>query len=381
MELKRILQSRRLILRPFRYSDAQAIYETWSQDSDVTRYVTWYEHNSIDDCMYYVSKVIEGYKKDDKRMEWLVCLKETGEPIGAICIFYNKQLKKWGFGNNYAKEYWHQGYASEALDTVLEFLFVELGVDCVFGEHFEENPNSGKVMMHCGMSFVSQKTITCKNVDRVSKYYEVFRFDWLLHKMQILGSIETKRLKLRGLQSFDIEYLISMFQDKDVNKYLCGTTVTERSDILRKLEEKMLRCVTDAGYMYYVVTRKKDNIPVGVISAVIDENGITGHSSYCYRKEYWGKGYATEALKAVMRNMFVNSDIWYFEASHAHPNVNSGKVMQRCGMKCLGYTQFGVIQTVKCVSGEYPLVKYEITRPEWHKIIAKKHKGVVKWVN
>ena len=31
-------------------------------------------------------------------------------------------MQKWGFGNNYAKKYWHQGYASEALDTVLEHI-------------------------------------------------------------------------------------------------------------------------------------------------------------------------------------------------------------------------------------------------------------------
>lgn len=94
----------------------------------------------------------------------------------------------------------------------------------------------------------------------------------------------------------------------------------------------MLRCVADGIYVLYCY-KEKDNISVGVISAVIDENGITGHSSYCYRKEYWGIGYAIEALKAVMCNMFVNSDIWYFGDSHAHPNVNSGKVMQRRGMK------------------------------------------------
>ena len=367
MEIKKILQSKRLILRPFRYDDAQVIYDTWGQDSDVAKYVTWFEHKSINDCIYYVSKVIEGYKQNGKRMEWLVCLKETGNPIGAICIFYNKQLQKWGFGNNYAKEYWHKGYASEALDTVLEYMFVKNGVDCVFGEHFEENPNSGKVMLHCGMSFVSQSVVTCKNVERVSKRYEVSRFDWLLHRMQSLGSIETKRLKLRGLQSFDIEYLIAMFQDKDVNQYLLEGTVTERKDVLKKLEEIMLRCINE-DYMYYVVTRKKDKVPIGVISAVVEDGGIVGHSSYCYIKEYWGKGYATEALKAVIGSMFSNSNIWYFEASHAYPNVNSGKVMQRCGMKCLGYTQFGDIQTVKCMSGEYPLVKYEITRSEWKKL-------------
>lgn len=367
VDLLRILASKRLILRPFEYGDAESIYETWGQDKDVTKYVTWWEHTCLDDCRAYVAKVIQSYVEDANRMEWLVCLKETGEPIGAICVFYNESLKKWGFGNNYAKKYWHQGYASEALDAVLEYMFMEYGVDCVFGEHFADNPNSGKVMQHCGMKYISEKTVTRKNIDYISKYYEVTKFEWMLHKVSTFGTVETKRLKLRALRQDDISILTKMFADKDVNKYLMKGTKTEEAEVKKKLSD-ILICSIKEDYRYFVIEHKRDKEVVGVISLVVNDDGVGAHSSYCYRKEYWGRGYATEALKAVMHLAFEYSDIWYFESSHAQPNVNSGAVMRRCGMTCKGYYKNGIQQVIPCMGGDYPGVICRITRPEWEKV-------------
>ena len=361
--LKRVLSSERLVLRPFEYSDDDLIYESWGKDAEVSRYVTWWEHTCLNDCKEYVSKVIQGYKDND-RMEWLVCLKDTDEPIGAICIFYSKKLRKWGFGNNYAKKYWHQGYASEALDTVLEYVFTNTNIEEIFGEHFEDNPNSGKVMMHCGMKYKSQSNITCKNKEYVSKYYEVTRFEWLLHKMEEMGTITSKRIILRGLKEDDIQKLVVMFSDKDVNKYLHKGTETSKDGIRKKLEQLMLRCIKK-DYRYYVVADKKTDETIGVISLCMNDDGVGAHSSYCYRKEFWNKGYATEALKAIMCYAFDMYDICYFECSCAHPNEGSAEVMKKSGLKCMGYYKFGEMLTVDCMSGTYPRVRYNITRHEW----------------
>ena len=39
------LETERLILRRFRVSDAQAMYENWAKDSEVTKYLTWPAHS------------------------------------------------------------------------------------------------------------------------------------------------------------------------------------------------------------------------------------------------------------------------------------------------------------------------------------------------
>lgn len=53
---------------------------------------------------------------------------------------------------------------------------------------------------------------------------------------------------------------------------------------------------------------------------------------YCYGSKFWGKGYATEALKAVI-NFLHNQDIVVVYAQHFVSNPTSGKVMQKAGME------------------------------------------------
>ena len=53
---------------------------------------------------------------------------------------------------------------------------------------------------------------------------------------------------------------------------------------------------------------------------------------YCYGEEFWGKGYATEALKRVIRYLFDEVDVEVVFADHMEKNPNSGKVMKKAGM-------------------------------------------------
>ena len=56
---------------------------------------------------------------------------------------------------------------------------------------------------------------------------------------------------------------------------------------------------------------------------------------YCYGKKYWGNGYATEALREVI-NYLKNTDIELITAKHSIYNPQSGKVMEKAGMKYIG---------------------------------------------
>lgn len=53
-------------------------------------------------------------------------------------------------------------------------------------------------------------------------------------------------------------------------------------------------------------------------------------------KKWWHKGIASEALKAVMDYLFDAADMNRIESRHDPRNVNSGKVMLKCGMKYEG---------------------------------------------
>ena len=65
-----------------------------------------------------------------------------------------------------------------------------------------------------------------------------------------------------------------------------------------------------------------------------DQKAILG---YCLSQEYWSKGYATEAVSAVLRYMFVEVGLNRIEASHAVNNIASGRVLEKVGMRLEGY--------------------------------------------
>jgi len=87
---------------------------------------------------------------------WAVVLKETNEIVG--CIGYltddscNTKVEndEAEIGYWVGKSFWNQGICTEAIGLLVKYCFEEKGFSALFGEHFEDNPASGKVMEKCG---------------------------------------------------------------------------------------------------------------------------------------------------------------------------------------------------------------------------------------
>lgn len=76
------LITNRLKLRPRREDDSAMIFEKWAQDPDITKYMTWTPHQSIQETKQHAKSCISGW--DNKSYTWLIEIKETGEVIGSI---------------------------------------------------------------------------------------------------------------------------------------------------------------------------------------------------------------------------------------------------------------------------------------------------------
>jgi ribosomal-protein-alanine N-acetyltransferase len=77
-------------------------------------------------------------------------------------------------------DYWHQGYTSEALARVMEFLFDEIGYNRISAIHDVNNPNSGAVMKKCGMKYEGtlRESLLTKEGDPMSiSIYAMLRSD------------------------------------------------------------------------------------------------------------------------------------------------------------------------------------------------------------
>lgn len=147
------IETERLILRRYVPEDADAMFRNWVNDPDVTRFLTWQPHASIDLTRKINLSDISNYE-NLSHYKWVVVLKSLNEPIGGINVVkIDETCNSVEVSYRIGKEWWHQGYASEALLSVVKFLFEEVGVNRIAAMYDTHNPNSGAVMCKCGMSY------------------------------------------------------------------------------------------------------------------------------------------------------------------------------------------------------------------------------------
>ena len=147
------LETERLILRKFTEDDAEAMYNNWASDPEVTRYLTWQPHVSPEATRELLKRWAEE-AKDPANYQWAIVLKELGEPIGSISVVsMNEERDIVSIGYCIGRKWWHQGITSEAFAAVIRFMFDEVGVNRLEARHNVNNPNSGKVMQKCGLTY------------------------------------------------------------------------------------------------------------------------------------------------------------------------------------------------------------------------------------
>ena len=79
------IETERLILRKFRAEDAQAMFNNWASDDEVTKFLTWPTYKNVDDLKKYIDYLLNNYM-NNQFYDWAIEFKEIGEPIGSIGV-------------------------------------------------------------------------------------------------------------------------------------------------------------------------------------------------------------------------------------------------------------------------------------------------------
>lgn len=147
-----IIETERLILRPFRSSDAEYMFRNWASDREVTKFLTWNAHRSLSDSENVINMWTAEYN-DNSRYNWAIVLKELGEPIGGIDvvrIYENTGAAEIGY--DIGREWWNKGIMTEAFRAVIPYLF-DIGFNQIRACHAVKNPASGRVMEKSGLTY------------------------------------------------------------------------------------------------------------------------------------------------------------------------------------------------------------------------------------
>lgn len=148
-------------------------------------------------------------------------------------------------------------------------------------------------------------------------------------------TVETKRLLLRPLTAEDAEAVFLWVSDERVSKYMVYRTYSSVEEVkvwLKSVENET------KGY-FFGFERKSDGILIGSGDIGPAANGFWGFG-YNFRYDCWGKGYATEAARAMIQFARERFGVRKFSSSHVEPNRASGRVMEKCGLHFVRYGEF-----------------------------------------
>ncbi len=147
--------------------------------------------------------------------------------------------------------------------------------------------------------------------------------------------LETERLILRRYEETDIDMQYEVLTDNRLAKYIKFPNLTKEEEL--ECIKDWIKNADDSKYEKWVITLKDNNIPIGNISV----NGIEKKHNYCnvgyvILYDYWGKGYASEALK-VVSDYLLDSGYYLVECSCNELNKQSSRAMEKAGFKKDGY--------------------------------------------
>lgn len=110
----------------------------------------------------------------------------------------------------------------------------------------------------------------------------------------------------------------------------------------------------------FAITNKENGELLGAIALSNNQKSKNGAIAYWIGEKYWGKGYGTEAVKALIDFAFEEKKLHKVFARYFKSNPASGKIMEKIGMK-----QEGLLKDHVLKDGKYEdLFYYGIINPQ-----------------
>ncbi|MBP6556739.1 MAG: GNAT family N-acetyltransferase [Flavobacterium sp.] len=144
-------------------------------------------------------------------------------------------------------------------------------------------------------------------------------------------NLETERLLLRRIDANDVEEVLKLRGNPEIMKYIPRPLATTKEDALTHIALIEERIQENMG-INWGITIKGNNKIIGIIGHYrIQPENHRAEIGYMSMTEYNGKGYITEAIKAVVAYGFEQMDLHSIEAVIDPENKASERVLQKNG--------------------------------------------------
>jgi ribosomal-protein-alanine N-acetyltransferase len=158
-----ILETKRTILRKMNEEDEDDMFR-YCSDEEVSRYTTWYKHNTIVDTRIFINKILEEYR-NNQVAPWGIQDKATGKLIGTCgFVYWNITHSRAELAYALSREFWNQGYMTE----------IRIEARCLL-----DNLGSARVMEKSGMQLegTMRKQMFAKGIHQDLKMYSIIKRD------------------------------------------------------------------------------------------------------------------------------------------------------------------------------------------------------------
>ena len=151
-----ILETERLILRPWEESDANDLFQ-YASNPEVGPIAGWPVHTSVENSKEIIKSVFSAPEI------YAIVLKETMQPVGSIGLMIGSVSDK-GIPDTEAEigywigvPYWGQGLIPEAVREIMRHGFDDLNLEKMWCGYFDGNTKSKRVQEKCGFRYHNTK--------------------------------------------------------------------------------------------------------------------------------------------------------------------------------------------------------------------------------
>lgn len=180
-----ILETPRLVLRPFTQADAEDLYD-YARDPRVGPPAGWPPHKSVEESREIIRTVFAA--PNVFAME----LRETGRVVGSVGLVGRHPAGDLPdcpddeTGYSLRPDLWGHGLVPEAMWAVLEYSFTQLKMKRIWCGHAAGNWRSARVIQKCGFRYCTSRTERHGEQDKLIYYYVLTGEDW---RERISGAI------------------------------------------------------------------------------------------------------------------------------------------------------------------------------------------------
>lgn len=143
-------ETERLIIRKILISDAAAMFENWTQDHEVTKYLAWKPHSSLLITQQFLQKRLNDWHVGIQ-LTFVIIQKENNKLIGMIDVRIKEHRADLGYV--LARNEWNKGFMTETLQGMIQVLFGQSYIYRIWATCDVDNLNSEAVLLKVGMTY------------------------------------------------------------------------------------------------------------------------------------------------------------------------------------------------------------------------------------